>query len=426
MRIAMLTWESMHSIAVGGVAAHVSELAAALAHQGHDMHVFTRIAPGQPHHNQIDGVHYHRCPYPPHGDFVEDINQMCRALVHRVFAVEDLLGPFDLVHAHDWLVVNAMIWIKQGRCRPGVLTIHSTEYGRCGNSFPDGMSARVRHQERAGVDWADTVIAVSNTTRQEVMWMYEAPEAKTAVVYNGVWPRRFDMHVDQGEIKATHAIGPLDPTVLFCGRFAWQKAPDVLVEAIPAVLHQHPRAKFVFVGDGDMRRGLETRVAQLGAAHAVRFLGHRNGEELVRLFKMADVVCVPSRNEPFGIVVLEAWSAAKPVVVTQIGGPNEYVWHEINGLKIFPYRESVAWGLLTMFSDFERARWMGTNGRIAVDLQFTWNRIAGETLSVYARHVPASRRGLARPTSRTPRVSERPRTRMSRPVSGLRMARLVE
>ena len=76
-----------------------------------------------------------------------------------------------------------------------------------------------------------------------------------------------------------------------------------------------------------MRSALESRVRELGIQNTVRFLGYRNGDELIRLFKLADAICVPSRNEPFGIVVLEAWSANKPVIVTQNGGPNEYVWH---------------------------------------------------------------------------------------------------
>ena len=98
---------------------------------------------------------------------------------------------------------------------------------------------------------------------------------------------------------------------------------------------------------------------------------------------MADAVCVPSRNEPFGIVVLEAWAAGKPVLATVNGGPNEFVWHETNGLKIYPNPDSIAWGIETLFKNFERARWMGGNGRYAVDVAFTWNRIATQVEALY-------------------------------------------
>lgn len=390
MRIAILSWEAIHSVAVGGVAVHVSELAAVLARKGHQVHIFTRRMPNQRGHDCIDGVHYHRCTYLPLNDFVDDVNNMCRSFVDRVFEVEDFVGHFDLVHAHDWLSANAMIWIKQGRGHNCILTIHATEYARCGNSFPPGRSVRIRDQERAGTYWADRVIAVSQATKNELMWLYEVPHWKISVVYNGVNPTRFDLATDPGGDKRRYDIGPLDPTVLFCGRLAWQKGPDLLVEAIPSVLRFYPNAKFVFAGDGDMRSGLEARVRHLRIAHATRFLGRRDGQELIRLFKLADVVCMPSRNEPFGIVVLEAWSAYKPVVVTQVGGPSEYVWHEVNGLRTEPKSNCVAGGIGTIFSDFERARWMGRNGRKAVDECFTWDMIVEQTLAAYKEVCPVS------------------------------------
>lgn len=390
MRIAILAWESLHSIAVGGVAAHTSELASTLAGKGHQLHIFTRRMPGQSAHDCIDGVHYHRCLYTQHRDFVDEVNNMCRSFVDRFFEVEDLVGKFDIVHAHDWLGANAMIWIKQGRGHKTILTIHSTEYARCGNAFYNGLSVRIREQERAGTYWADRVIAVSEATKKEIMWMYEVPDRKVHVIGNGVNWKRFDIETDPGKVKAEYGIGPLDPTVLFCGRLAWQKGPDILVEAIPSILRGYPNARFVFVGDGEMRGGLQARAQNLGIMHAVRFIGYRNGDELVRLFKSSDAVCVPSRNEPFGIVVLEAWSAYKPVIVTENGGPNEYIKHETNGLKIYPRPDSVSWGINRVFSDFEWAKQIGNNGRLFLEERFSWDKIAEQTLKVYRQVSPES------------------------------------
>lgn len=384
MRIAMLSWESLHSIPIGGVGVHVTELAAALDRKGHEVHVFTRMGPGQSHYARIDGVHYHRCPFDLHPNFVEEINNMCRSFVHHVFQAEDYMGrAFDVIHAHDWLVGNAMIWIKQGRRRPSIMTIHSTEYGRCGNQFCNGQSARIRDQERAATYWADRVIAVSNHLRGEVMWMYEVPSWKTRTIYNGVNCRNYDGAVDTGAVKRSLGIGPMDPTVVFSGRMVFQKGPDLLVEAIPYITKFHPQAKFVFAGDGEMRAAVQQRAGQLGIAHATRFLGFQANGSLNRLYKASDVVCMPSRNEPFGIVLLEAWSAGKPVVSTINGGPAEFVWHEVNGLKVHAQPESIAWGLGTLFTNFEWARWMGRNGRVAVETAFSWDGIADQVLDVY-------------------------------------------
>jgi len=383
MRVAILSWESLHSIAVGGVAVHATELAAAMERRGHEVHFFTRMAPGSSHYQRIDGVHYHRCPFTLNPSFVDEIQDFNRSLVHHVFETENFIGSFDVVHAHDWLTSNAMVWIKQARGRRGVLTIHSTEYGRCGNHFHNGPSQRVRDHERHGTYCADRVITVSHSLKGEIHWMYEIPDWKTRTIYNGVHAHQYDGFINPGPVRAQYGIGPLDPMVLFVGRMCFQKGPDILIRSIPMVLYYYPRAKFVFVGDGEQRPASEELARSLGVAHATRFLGYRNGRPLIDLFKSCDVVAVPSRNEPFGIVVLEAWSAGKPVVATQRGGPSEFVWHGVNGLKINDHPESAAWGVGNIFRDFEAARWMGKNGRLAAETTFTWDNIAEQTLGVY-------------------------------------------
>jgi glycosyltransferase involved in cell wall biosynthesis len=276
-----------------------------------------------------------------------------------------------------------MVWIKQGGGRKGILTIHSTEYGRCGNNFFGGRSARVRDHERHGTFVADKVIAVSNALKNELMWMYNLPDWKVSVVFNGINPRNYDGWIDPGAVRRQYGIGPIDPMVLFAGRMVYQKGPDLLVEAIPYILRHYNNAKFVFVGDGEMRCSVEERARRMGVSHATRFLGYYTGWRLSDLYKATDCVCVPSRNEPFGIVILEAWSAGKPVVASENGGPSEIIWHDVNGYKIYPNPNSVAWGIGTLFADFEHARWMGRNGRIAVETAFSWDTIADQVLRVY-------------------------------------------
>jgi glycosyltransferase involved in cell wall biosynthesis len=384
MRIALFSWETLHSISVGGVSVHVTELAAALERRRHEVHVFTRQGNGQAPYDCIHGVHYHRCAFDLNRSFVDEINNMCRSFVHSFNGVEDHLGQFDIVHGHDWLASNAAVWIKDGRKRRCVLTMHSTEYGRNGNRHFGGQSVRVADHERHGTYCADRVITVSQQLRDEIKWLYQVPDHKTNVVYNGVNSASFDYSVDPGDVKRRHAIGPLDPTVLFVGRMVFQKGPDILVRTMPSVLKFYPNAKFVFVGDGHMRHEVCGLANHLGVGHALRALGDMRGRDLFDLFKACDIVAVPSRNEPFGIVILEGWSACKPVVSTRRGGPTEFVWHGVNGLQVEDTPDSVAWGLGTLLADHNRCRWMGQNGRAAVDAAFSWDNIAEQTEAVYA------------------------------------------
>src|SRR4051794_33818701 len=208
MRIALFSCETLHSIAVGGVGVHVTELAAALERRGHDVHVFTRQGHGQAHYENVHGVHYHRCPFALHPSFVDEVNNMCRSFVSHFQAVEDHVGRFDVVHAHDWLASNAVVWIKEARGRKAILTMHSTEYGRNGNRFHAGQAARVQDHERHGTFCADQVITVSNQLKDEVRRLYHLPEHKVKMIYNGVNSSTFDYTVDAGAVKQRYAIGP--------------------------------------------------------------------------------------------------------------------------------------------------------------------------------------------------------------------------
>lgn len=132
-----------------------------------------------------------------------------------------------------------------------------------------------------------------------------------------------------------------------------------------------------------MKDGLIARCGQMGVSQSVRFAGAMKGQPLVDLFKATDVVCIPSRNEPFGIVTLEAWAASKPVVVTKNGGPREFVWHDNDGYVVDANPTGIAWGVGTIFSNFDHARYMGSRGRVKAAFQFSWDRIAEVTNDVY-------------------------------------------
>jgi glycosyltransferase involved in cell wall biosynthesis len=385
MRIAFFSWESLHSVPVGGVAAHVTELSAALQRRGHEVHNFVRLGQHQNTYDVIDGVHYHRCPIELHPDFITEMNNMGNSFVYFMGQTEAYQGGrFDIVHGHDWLSAKGIIQAKNDRGSRTVLTLHSTEYGRCGNHFRNGNCDRVRAVEREGAYCADRAITVSGALADEVKWQYEVPDWKLRTVYNGVDCRRYDGQIDPAVCRRTYGIGPLDPMVLFVGRLSSQKGPDILLEAVPGILEHRHDAKIVFVGDGDLRGYLERRAGELGVQHAVRFLGAMHPDsDLINLFKSTDCVCVPSRNEPFGIVVLEAWAAGKPVVVTHNGGPRDFVTHGVDGYLVYDNANSVCWGVNTIFGNFDHARWMGERGRVKAAYGFAWDAIAEQTEGVY-------------------------------------------
>lgn len=384
MRIAFFSWESLHSIPVGGISPHVTELAAAMERLGHDVHVFTRIGDNQSIYEVIDGVHYHRCPFNSHPDSIQEMNNMCKSMVHYFYETEAVAGHFDIIHGHDWHVVNALDEIKRDRGKRVVWTFHSSQYGRDGNNFHNGHAGDIKNIEWFGTYIADRVITCSQVMKKEAQWMHRIPEHKVNIIHNGIHARHFDGMIDPwNDVKSRYGIGMMDPTVLFIGRMTYQKGPDILVESIPDVLGSFPNAKFVFVGSGDMKNQLENRVREMGLSHAVKFAGYVSDHEKANLLKASDCVVVPSRNEPFGIVVLEAWSSGKPVITTHGTGAGELVWHDVTGLTVFQAPNSIAWGIKNMFSDYEKAKLMGINGRVAAEQVFTWDKAAEQTIRVY-------------------------------------------
>lgn len=383
MRIAMFSSESLHSIAAGGLGVHVTELAAGLERRGHEVHVISPRADGQRRYDRIDGVHYHRVDQEMRDGLVDRMDSMCRAMTDRFREVTSMIGKFDLAHAHDWSTVNAMRNIKGGFGTPSVLTMHSTEYGRAGNVLHDGFARSIRDREAAGCHEATVVIAVSRFLAEELSGLYRVASSKINVVHNGVNFRAYDGCIDPGKVKARWGIAPMAPTVLSIGRMTPQKGLDMLIEAVPMVLASYPEARFVIVGQGPEKSHLMRLAHQVGASRSIVFAGSPPRLECVALTRACDIVAVPSRNEPFGIVVLEAWAAGKPVVATVAGGPREFVWDRVNGLLVNADPRGLAHGIGTLLADHDRCREFGVNGRRAVEGMFHWDNVAAFTENVY-------------------------------------------
>lgn len=381
LRIAMFSWESLHAMKVGGIAPHVSELSEALVARGHEVHVFTR-AGGYGPYDVVNGVRYQRVQCDYRGDVISQMDRMCSELVDRLEAVEGLFGHFDVLHAHDWHPVQALERVKRRSDRGFVFTFHSTEWGRNGNRHSGSADFReISHREwLAGYESA-AVIVTSPVLRDEVQALYNLPREKLRLIPNGIFPGKMRRQVDAGAVKKGYSIHPYAPLVLFVGRMKYQKGPDLLVEAVPHILRKRWDVKFIFAGAGELRGVCERRAAELGVADACRFLGYVKDADLADLFNACDLLAVPSRNEPFGIVVLEAWDAGKPAIGTDAV---PIIDDFVNGIKARPYPESLAWCIADVIGKPGALRWMGQQGRKLIDRVYNWGNVARLTEKLYS------------------------------------------
>lgn len=373
LKIAFFCWESLYTERVGGLARAATHLAEELAKK-HEVHFFTRGIGDL----EVNGVNYHCCT--PYGfNIVDYCKDMSLKLVSRFREFDN--PKFDVLHFHDWHVVEALHELQDRRT---VFTYHSTEYGRNGNSFGDWWEFR----EISSKEWyagliAKRVTAVSGVLKDEIAWLYNVPEWKVDVVPNGIHPDSFFENLDAGAVKEEYGIHPLAPLIFFAGRLVYQKGPDLLLDAIPIMLDHRWDLKFLFAGDGDMRHYLETKAMTMDLP--VRFLGYLPDREFVRILNSADIVVIPSRNEPFGLVLLEAWSAKRCVVATDVGGLSENIDNFYDGIKVYPTPESIAWGVNYIINDAEGVKLMGERGRRKVDKCFKWNVVANRVFSVYKK-----------------------------------------
>ncbi len=372
-KLAFFCWESMHAERVGGLASAATNLAETLAKQ-HEIHYYTR---GTMPDTQINGVCYHYCQ-PQGGNTVSYCEDMSNRMVEQ-FRKDDQNGKFDILHFHDWHPIPALHQLQD---RDTILTFHSTEYGRNGNQHGNWWEYR----EVSGKEWyggliAKRVTTVSATLKNEIMQLYNVPDWKCDVVPNGIVPRKYCTSVDPGEVKQSYGIHPYAPLILFVGRLAYQKGPDIFIEALRKVHNHRWDFKAIVAGDGGMRQYLGERAYGL----PVNFVGYIPDTEYLRLLNAADIVVIPSRNEPFGLVLLEAWSAAKAVVASDVGGLGENIDPFIDGIKVWPDSDSLAWGINNLLDDPEKAGTFGSRGRSKVNRTFLWEPIGNQMLQTYSQ-----------------------------------------
>jgi len=373
----MLSWEyPPHS--TGGLGRHVQDLSEALAKRGEKVDV---LAPGPENKTEkAEGVTIHWVEgYPLAArDFLTWVLQGNLRLAEE--GAKLLKNHhFQVIHAHDWLVALAARSLKHSFQLPLIATVHATESGRNQGIYNDLQ--RYIHS----VEWFLTfeawkVIVCSQSMKNEVRDLFSLPEDKLQVVYNGVKPvSRLPRRT-----KTKFAAADED-LVFFVGRLVREKGVQLLVEAAPQVLREHPGAKFVIAGSGPMEGQLREMVRQSGLEQKFYFTGYIDNATRNQLFASATAAVFPSLYEPFGIVALEAMACGTPVVVADTGGLGEIVSHGQNGLKFYPGNApSLAGNLVRILKDRELQQKVREEAKNTLQT-FDWDKVAAATIEIYQR-----------------------------------------
>ena len=389
----------------GGMNVYILQIAERLAARGVEVEIFTRAtASDLPSCVEVTpGVYVrHVISGPFEGLAKEDLPaQMC-AFASGVMRAEAARAPgwYDLIHSHYWLS-GQVGWLAMERW--GVPLVHSAhtlakvKNARLAEGDKPEPLARVIGEEQLVAE-ADRLVANTASEAEDLVGRYGADPARVAVVEPGVDLRRFAPAPAGREAEARTAARarfglPTDGYVVaFVGRIQPLKAPDVLLRAVAELRARNPeiadRLTTVVVG-GPSGSGLERPAAlielaaSLRISDTVRFLPPQGGEALADIYRAADVVAVPSHNESFGLVALEAQACGTPVVAAAVGGLVTAVRDGVSGLLVEGHAPAdwarVLGGLLS--APARRAA-LG-RGAVGHARRFSWDRTADRLVEVY-------------------------------------------
>jgi glycosyltransferase involved in cell wall biosynthesis len=175
---------------------------------------------------------------------------------------------------------------------------------------------------------SDLVILPSDAYRRKFLQAFPEVQERTIFIHNGIDPVRFNPSTSRN-----HGVNRY---MLCVAELQEYKAIDILLLAAQPLLADDDSLTLVLAGDGPLRRDLEALSSSLGIRERTMFLGKQGAPEIAALLRGCEVMVLPSRMEPFGIVLIEAMACQVPVVATNVGGIPEIVEHEVSGLLVEP------------------------------------------------------------------------------------------
>jgi colanic acid/amylovoran biosynthesis glycosyltransferase len=315
--------------ASGGVASVVGNLARHLQESGHSV-VFLHPGPTEHLRERATASGFNGYEIVLRAPLIES-NALKSLAGFAVHVVPTLYRLASLIRKRGIQVVNihypteALIyfgilrWLLPIRL---VVSVHGADL------FPEGRTMkRYPLWLRFILRCSDAVVAPSKAFLADSVSVLPHSAAKGHAIHNGV---------DASAFHPSATVLPARPYVLCIAAHNEKKALDVLLEAFARTRRTHPGVNLVLVGDGPLRHQLEARAASLGLGADVEFAGEKGRQEIVRLLRDCTFLVLPSRAEPFGMVVTEAMASRKAVVATRVGGIREIIENGESGILVEP------------------------------------------------------------------------------------------
>ena len=386
----------------GGMNIYVVESAERMAAMGVSVDIFTRRhSPDLPDIVELSaGVRVRHLNIGANSATKEDLPALIPNISEAFSAVLEN-EKYDVLHSHYWISGKVAMPVAKKFGIPLAHTMHTMARVKNMNlaegERPEPM-IRVQGETQV-VAAADALIANTDAEAASLVSLYEACPDNVSVVSPGVDLYKFT--AGDGRKAAREAVGlPQDAHILaFVGRIQPHKGPEVLIRAVAEMLNHSPhlRPKLITIimggasgsGLGEVER-LKDLVSWLNISDVVRFENPVPRAALPHWYRAADLVCVPSYSESFGLVALEAQACGTPVVATAVGGLRTAVADGISGVLVDGH-DARAWSsVLARLIQEPQRRVLLSMGAIEHASHFGWDATARGTLDIYDRIIATS------------------------------------
>ena len=318
----------------------------------------------------------------------------------RVAAYAWRLGP-DVILTHNTAAAfAALLGCPGGVLRPRAVTVldltdllfeYLDDYKGGGLKLATTVGRSV---ERTSVRRSERIITISGAMRDILVRGYGARPNRVDIVHDGVDTRIFH-RLEAADLRAAHAPDA-DHVLIFHGVIDPQDGPELLVEAAPAILAQHPRTRFWMVGDGTAVPDLKARARAAGLAGRFFFSGWVRQADVARYISASDLglVILPDVISARGRVTLkefEYWACGVPAVLPRLPALQEVVGDEAASLFYTPGDAAdFAAKVNELLADEEQRRDMGRVGQQRVAAKFEWQVLTGEIARLCEEYVRSS------------------------------------
>jgi len=309
----------------GGLEKYTLTLSSELVRHGHEVHVFANTGEERP------GVHLHHVPMVP-------LSSPGKNLSFAYMASKKISGlPLDVVQSMERIwdqdIFRASDGINPVQMRDQLNErYHHVLVRRLKAAGPRRQALTFLEKIIFQKNGARFIMTNSNLVKNQILYHYQVPPEKIAVLYNSVDMQRFNPSVRdrfRAAVRERHGVGEKDLLILFAGNDFRRKGLPVLLEALAKLHHEKIR---LMVAGGDPPRPYRRWAAKAGMGDRIVFLGHQ--KKLERLYGAADLFVLPTRYDAFANVCLEAMACGSPVITTETNGASEILANGIEGFVL--------------------------------------------------------------------------------------------